>query len=100
MTRLPDNFTPKRIRWFVDRQDYGRTWSIQPALEDEGGNIVLCELDPPRFPEQTVKRERAFFIASGNVLIGCQSVTSFYSPAEAQQLMDALWEAGMRPSRP
>lgn len=94
-------FIPKRRRWFVQRNDYGRSWSIQPVEEDAQGYIRTCEIIPgrkyPNLQDQPIGTRSA--MQPGNTLTGCEDWTSFCTPEEAQGLMNALWEAGMRPSR-
>ena len=40
-----DNYTVKRERFFVRREDYGRTWFIVPAFEDTDGHLHLMRME-------------------------------------------------------
>jgi hypothetical protein len=101
---MSNEFIPVRRRWFVERVDYGRRWSIVPAEEDAEGRLRLLDLSPTVRIWNRDKED--FDIVPGvpmhgeNTIHGCERFSSFSCRAEVQELMDALWEAGMRPSRP
>ena len=92
-------FIPIRRRWFVQRNDYGRSWWIQPVEEDGRGFLRVCEIIPGRnWRSEQVEMTRSP-MHPRNILTGNEDVSAYCTPEEAQGLMDALWEAGMRPRR-
>jgi hypothetical protein len=76
------------ITWFVQKQDYGRQVVIMPAQVLMSDEWRLMTYVPT---EQKIMGKN---VITGNEPLGC-----FFSPEEAQDLMDAMWEAGMRPTR-
>lgn len=83
-----DDFEPKSKRWYVAKQDFGRRVAIVQTLEDAKGQFRIL-VPTPVGPIQYAY----------NVLVGNEPMEALHTPAEAQELMDALWQAGLRPSR-
>ena len=93
---------PGRWRWFIERHDYGRSWVILPTWEQinpecQVKELVLHQLVPIEVQYQDSRQ--LVSVVGQCVLTGNEPITAFFSAEEAQDLMDALWAAGMRPSR-
>lgn len=82
-----DNYTVKRERFFVRREDYGRTWFIVPAFEDTDGHLHLMRM------------EIASTVWGRNILTGSEPSGTWFTREAVQELMDGLWESGLRPTR-
>lgn len=74
--------------WFVQKMDHGRVVSVVPCEMDAEGRYRVCRIAPlvDRHP-----------IHPNGVLEGNQDDSNLFPATEAQQLMDALWDAGLRP---
>ena len=82
-------FNPMRRKWLVERQDYSRTIAIGLAEEDIDNRLRLIEFQP----------KLTHPIPSLAAVRGQEPASWFFKPDEAQQLFDALWESGLRPTR-
>jgi len=75
-------------RFFVDRMDYGRVVSIvftKAVMRDELHIHALIPTGRCIMGQQQMQ--------------GNESATTFFTKEEAQNLVDALYEAGLRPTR-
>lgn len=94
---MAGDFKPSRKGWYVQRGDYGREFWIIQTLEDETGAYQLLTpvhkaLETSYLPGWQANPARQ--VISGNEPEACH-----YTPGEAQQLLDALWSVGLRPTR-
>ena len=93
-------FKPVRRRWFAAREDMGRRYTILAAAEDERGFLMPCfntwDIDEIENPHPI---KGMMPITPRSLLTGNQHWSTIFMPDEAQELMDALWQAGLRPSR-
>lgn len=87
---------PKRI-WFVGKLDFGRSVAIVPCHWMENGDLQICRIEP--VPPREEDGYPVGRIGVDCVLEGMQDISNMCPIEEAQQLMDAMWDAGLRPSR-
>lgn len=92
---FPKDFDPMRRRWFVERKDFGRQIAIVCAYESTDGQLQLLQYEPSGHESSPPCPLRY----KADCLTGCEPMTAFFSHDEAQELMDAMWEAGLRPTR-
>ena len=81
------------IRWkfHVAREDYDRRVTILITREDADGGLALFEPRPVEHQQHAVQ--------PAALLRGYEPSGAFFTKAEAQQLFDAMYEQGFRPTR-
>ena len=75
--------------------DLGRSVAIVPCEVGPEDQLAVCRISP----RDLMNQDATCIVGRSGVLEGNQDYTNMCPPEEAQQLMDAMWDAGLRPTR-
>ena len=90
---MPSQEIEGKWKFFAQRMDYNRVCGVLFAVESDE-RLYLHELKPIR-----INGSQYQTVHSRGQVQGMEPATSIFTNDEGQQLFDALYEAGFRPTR-